>query len=169
MWLKANHSKFCLPTKKILSQCLKKSISESDKTAHKQIRKYTVLVIFISNISFSQGTNTLMGANIAGMAYASSTTADAWSLFNNVAGLAQVDHVKSSFAYEVRPSLIGASRMAAAISAPSKIATFGIGIFRFGDDIYNEHQLSIGAANQIGNTSLGAKINYTQYWADVVN
>jgi len=111
----------------------------------------------------AQSSSTLVGGRAAGLGYTSSAIEDEWSLFNNVAGLAQVDQFSTSFAYEVRPALIGANRMAAAISAPSKIGTFGVGIFRFGDEVYSEHQVSVGLGNQIGNTSLGAKLNYSQY------
>src|SRR5258706_4634710 len=111
----------------------------------------------------AQSTSTLMGARAAGLGYTSATLADEWALFNNVAGLARIDQASTSFAYEIRPALLGANRMAASISAPSKIGTMGIGIFRFGDDVYSEHLVSLGVANQIGNTSLGGKINYIQY------
>jgi hypothetical protein len=120
-------------------------------------------VIIIAHEIEAQSTSTLMGARAAGLGYTTTVVEDEWALFNNVAGLARVDQLSASFAYEVRPALIGANRMAASISAPSKVGTLGVGIFRFGDDVYSEHQVSVGIGNQIGNTSLGAKINYSQY------
>jgi hypothetical protein len=111
----------------------------------------------------AQSTTTLIGGRAAGFGYASAVVEDEWSLFNNVAGLARVDQLSASFAYEARPALIGANRMATSISTPSKVGTLAVGIFRFGDDVYSEHQVSAGFGNQIGNTSLGVKVNYTQY------
>jgi len=129
-----------------------------------KVKKYFhALTILIAQVANAQSTTTLIGARAAGLGYATGVVEDEWSLFNNVAGLAHVDQLSASFAYEVRPALIGANRMAASISAPSKVGTLGVGIFRFGDDVYSEHQVSVGVGNQIGNTSLGAKINYTQY------
>jgi len=129
-----------------------------------KVKKYFhVLTIIIAHTVSAQSTTTLIGARAAGLGYTTAVVDDEWSLFNNVAGLAHVDQPSASFAYEVRPALVGANRMAASISAPSKVGTLGVGIFRFGDDVYSEHQVSIGIGNQIGNTSLGAKINYTQY------
>ncbi|GHM99041.1 hypothetical protein WSM22_05310 [Cytophagales bacterium WSM2-2] len=108
-----------------------------------------------------------MGARVAGMGYASScVVSDEWSLFNNVGGLAKVNRASSAFAYEMRPSLVGASRMAAGIAIPVHIGTMGLGIFKFGDNIYSEQQASMAFGNSIGNTSLGIKANYIQYQAD---
>jgi hypothetical protein len=129
-----------------------------------KVKKYFhVLTIITVQAANAQSTTTLIGARAAGLGYTTSVAEDDWSLFNNVAGLAHVDQLSASFAYEVRPALMGANRMAASILAPSKVGTLGVGIFRFGDDVYSEHQVSVGVGNQIGNTSLGAKINYTQY------
>jgi len=127
---------------------------------------YFAIAVISSNACFAQSSSTLMGANIAGMGYASATIAGACAVFNNVAGLVHSDQLCMSYSYDVRPGLIGANRMAAAVSARSKIAAFSVGVFRFGDEVYNETQVSICAANEIDNTALGAKINYTQYWAE---
>ena len=122
-----------------------------------------VLTVLIAQTVNAQSTTTLMGGRAAGLGYATAVTEDEWSLFNNVGGLSHVNQLNASFAYEARPALIGANRMAASISTPSKIGTVGVGIFRFGDEVYGEHQVCFGVGNQIGNTSLGAKVNYTQY------
>jgi hypothetical protein len=97
------------------------------------------------------------------MGYASSAYADTWSIFNNVAGLGRVKQFSSSLAYEIQQNLVDANRMALSIASPSSIGSFGLGIFRFGNEIYNEHLVSLAAANQIGNTALGIKTNYVQY------
>src|SRR5260221_700043 len=128
------------------------------------VKNYFFMFFFLwAKIINAQSTSTQMGARAAGVGYTSATLADEWALFNNVAGLARVDQLSTSFAYEILPALLGANRMAASISAPTKIGTMGLGIFRFGDDIYSEHLVSLGVANQIGNTSLGGKVNYIQY------
>lgn len=127
---------------------------------------FHVLAIAIAQRAGAQSSSTLMGARAAGLGYASVALQDEWALLNNVAGLAGVDHAGAAFAHEVRPVLTGANRIAACIVAPAKIGTLGIGIFRFGDEVYSEHLLSVGAGNQIGNTSLGIKMNYIQYRAE---
>jgi hypothetical protein len=107
-----------------------------------------------------------MGGRSAGLAYASATLHDEWSLLNNVAGLSKVNQLSTAFAYEVRSSLIGANRMAAVIAAPIKKGAAAFGLFRFGDDLYNEHVISLGYSNQLGLAALGVKVNYTQYYAE---
>jgi hypothetical protein len=106
-----------------------------------------------------------MGARTTGLANASSTLKDEWSLFNNVGGLAQTKHLCTTAAYEVRPSLLGANRMAASFIVPFKFGTSAFGVFRFGDELYSEQVVSAGFSNQFGIASLGIKINYIQYRA----
>jgi hypothetical protein len=59
--------------------------------------------------------------------------------------------------------LIGANRAAAAFAIPIKIGVIGTGVYKFGDDLYNEQVLSAGFSNQFGIAALGAQVNYTQY------
>jgi hypothetical protein len=140
-----------------------KNRSQKPKAIVKVKIYFQVLALVIAHSANAQSATTLIGARAAGLGYATSVAEDEWSLFNNVGGLARVDQLSTSFAYEARPALIGANRMAASITAPTKVGTVGVGIFRFGDDVYSEHLVSFGVGNQVGNTSLGAKINYTQY------
>lgn len=114
----------------------------------------------------AQSASTLMGARAMGMGFSSSTSTDEWSLFNNVGGLGKVNQAGANFAYEIRPALIGANRLAASILTPIKIGTVGMGLFRFGDDVYSEHLVSLGFGSSVGNTSLGTKVNYIQYQAE---
>ncbi len=107
-----------------------------------------------------------MGARGAGMGYATATLRDEWSLINNAGGLSRIDQPTVAFAYEAHPGLIGGNRIAALFSSPLKIGVAGVGLFRFGDDLYNEQIISTGYSNQFGIASLGLKVNYIQYHAD---
>lgn len=108
----------------------------------------------------------MMGARAGGLGYTSAVIDDEWSLFNNVGGLGKIKQQSGNFAYEARPALVAANRMAASFLTHTKAGTLGAGIFRFGDDVYSEQMVSIGYGNQIGNTSLGSKVNYIQYRAE---
>jgi hypothetical protein len=125
-----------------------------------------LVIAFAVTHTHAQSVNTLMGARSSGLAQASTTLKDEWSLFNNVGTLAKVEKLSTAFAYEVRPSLQGTNRMAAILNAPFKFGTFGIGLFRFGDDLYSEQLVSAGFSNQFGIASLGVKVNYIQYRAE---
>ena len=119
-----------------------------------------------TKILIAQSISTLVGARAMGMGFSSSAIADEWSLFNNIGGLGKIDRASTNFTYEIKPALIGANRFAASIIIPTKLSAFGLGIFRFGDDLYSESIVSFGLGNTIGNTSLGAKANYVQYRAE---
>lgn len=125
-----------------------------------------MLIFSYPKPGFSQSTSTLLGARSMGMGFSSSTLADEWSLFNNVGGLGKIVQASTNFAYEIKPGLTGANRLAASLLMPTKLAAVGLGIFRFGDDIYNENIASLAFGNTIGNTSLGLRSNYIQYRAE---
>jgi len=107
-----------------------------------------------------------MGARAAGMGYACSTLKDEWAFFNNPGALAALEKSSCIFSYEISPSLPGASRIAAGILLPAKFGVTGLGVFRFGDELYSEQIVSGAFSNTFGITSLGVKVNYIQYKAE---
>jgi hypothetical protein len=133
----------------------------------KTVRLYGSLFLCFSVIFLSAGQSgsSLVNARALGFGNTSATLTDEWSLLNNVGGLSKVRVTSIAMAYEARPGLVGANRMAATFSVPVKIGTYGVGVFRFGDDLYNEQILSAGFGNSFDNTSLGVKVNYVQYRA----
>ena len=88
---------------------------------------------------------------------------DEWSLFNNPAGLSGIKHTTAAFTYEAVPDFSPFNRTAALIAAPSSYGTFGFGMYRFGDDLYNEQIARAGFSNRFGLASLGVTANYVQY------
>ena len=106
-----------------------------------------------------------MGARAEGMGYASACLADTWSMHNNIAGLAKTKSAAAGFSYHAIPSAPFFNRISAVFAVPLKAGAAGIGLFRFGDALYNEHILSVGSAHTFGLASLGATINYLQYHA----
>lgn len=114
----------------------------------------------------AQSVPTLIGAKANGMGYTSATITDAWGIFNNIAGIANLKNTTAAFTYDVHPTLPGANRTAATVSVPIKIGAIGAGAYRFGDDLYNEHVISTGYSNQFGIAAIGARLNYIQYRAE---
>lgn len=104
-----------------------------------------------------------MGARANGIGYTSSALFDTWGIFNNIAGIAKLENPTVAFAYDLHPSLPGANRTSAAFGLPIKIGVAGAGVYRFGDDLYNETILSGGFSNQFGLAALGVQVNYIQY------
>lgn len=107
-----------------------------------------------------------MGARAQGMGNASACLGDVWSITNNIAGLAKTEGTFAGFSYHAIPSAPFFNRMAAAFALPVKPGVAGIGVFRFGDDLYSEQVVSVGFANTFGLASLGARVNYAQYQAN---
>ncbi|MBL7856938.1 MAG: hypothetical protein JNM57_04555 [Cyclobacteriaceae bacterium] len=108
----------------------------------------------------------LYGARQNGLAYASACLQDEWSVFNNIAGMADVKKLQAGFTYDARPYLKSFDRMAVAVVNPIKIGSLGVGASRMGDDLYNEHVLAVGFSNHFGLASLGIRANYIQYRAE---
>ena len=107
-----------------------------------------------------------MGARAEGMGNASACLRDVWSITNNIAGLASMRGATAGFSYQAIPSAPFLNRMAAVFALPVKPGVAGLGVFRFGDDLYNEHVLSAGFANTFGLALLGLRVNYVQYKAN---
>ena len=126
----------------------------------------SVLIFLLVKNTTGQSISTTIGARVASMGNPSSVLADEWSLLNNIGGLAKVKETSTAFSFEAKPALPGASRMAATFSTPLKIGALGIGVFKFGDNIYSEQILTTGFSNQFGIASLGLKLNYIQYRAE---
>jgi hypothetical protein len=122
-----------------------------------------ILLVCQSFIAVAQSASTEMGGRAAGMGYASVANHDEWSLFNNVAGLADQKNTSVCFAYDMLPDLPGSNRMAAAMTIPTKVGVAGIGMFRFGDALYSEQIASSAFSNKMGIASLGLRVDYVQY------
>ena len=131
------------------------------------MRVHPLLLLLLSvHVVAAQSVSTQIGARANGIGYASASLFDTWSIFNNVAGLAKVDKASVGFTYDLHPSTSGANRTAAVFALPTPVGVAGIGAYRFGDQLYNEHIISAGFANKFGLAALGAQINYIQYTAD---
>jgi hypothetical protein len=111
----------------------------------------------------AQSTSTLIGARAMGLGYASSCLSDTWAVFNNPAGLAGEDKPAAIFTYDAYPSFSPFNRMAAGFATPTGPGVTALGVYRFGDDLYNEQILTAAFANTLGLASLGIKVNYIQY------
>jgi hypothetical protein len=111
----------------------------------------------------AQSSFPLIGSRAAGVGYATSCLTDGWAIFNNPAGLAALKNLEVGFAYESVPGFSPFNRMATFIAAPVRIGVFNAGVFRFGDDLYNEQKINFGYANKFGLASLGTTFQYIQY------
>ena len=140
--------------------CVKKTLSRINT-----FWRYLVLCLACSD-AVAQSASVQMGARAHGLANASACLSGVWSLHNNIAGLAETEVAAAGCTYDAVPSAEFFNRLAAVFAVPLRYGVAGAGIFRFGDDLYNEQIASLGFANTLGLVSLGLKINYCQYRAN---
>ena len=132
----------------------------------KTLALYTILALAVHQTAAQSAMNNV-GARAMALGFTSSTLHDEWAIYNNVAGVAKVDHPVAAFTSEINPAFPAFNRMAALFVAPIKKAgVAGLAAYRFGDNLYNEQILSAGFANKMGLASLGIKVNYFQYYAE---
>jgi len=117
----------------------------------------------LSTLCAGQDGLTQSGARSFGLANASLTLRDPFSLFNNVAGISGVEEISAFGAYDNRFGIAELQTLSAGVLYPTKFGTFGVSFLRFGDQVFSEQSIGIGYGYSIGVIHFGAKINYLQY------
>jgi hypothetical protein len=116
--------------------------------------------ILCLTLQAQSGGNTF-GARSTGMANASVTMSDEWSGFNNIGALAGVDRQYAGFGYGNRFGLEGWNTIGASFVSPMSFGgVAGLGVWRFGDNLYNENRVSLGYSHKLYGVSLGLQANY---------
>ncbi|EPR68020.1 hypothetical protein [Cyclobacterium qasimii] len=132
------------------------------------MEKWVLLGIFLlfSRIGWAQNSmdHFPKGAQSIGIGNASVTLSDPWAIFNNIGALGKAPSEAHAIAgYDHRLGLNELTTLAAGITLPTeKIGTIGIGISNYGGELFNQQQIGLGLAKQLGLASLGIKINYFQ-------
>ncbi|MCC5930933.1 MAG: hypothetical protein JJU28_16935 [Cyclobacteriaceae bacterium] len=132
------------------------------------MHKISVFLIFslISHELLSQSADLHLGGRSLGLANASVTLMDEWSIINNVAGIhglaGPIAGIGSKYRYNL-PELSGVYMVAV---LPWQEFGLGINIYRIGDELYSEHKIGLGIAHKAGFVKLGAKVNYYQIRAE---
>lgn len=107
-----------------------------------------------------------MGARANGMGLSSSCLSDPWAIWNNIAGLADLENPQVATSYLLHPGISSFNTMAALYAQPLNTGALGIGVSRFGDELFHQQILTAGYSNSFGIASLGVKLNYIQYAAE---
>lgn len=98
-----------------------------------------------------------------GMGNITTTNTNYGAGLSNIAGIAAIKDIIIGTSYRHAMDLEGFNTASLAVAIPVKIGSFGLGISRFGDDLFNQQMLSVGYANTFGIASLGIRANYLQY------
>lgn len=94
--------------------------------------------------------NNPIGARSAAMGHASVSLSDAWSVYNNQAGLGFIRNSLAGISYENRFLSQEIGVKSGAVILPIKTGTFGLSINSFGYSLYNENKYSLSFAKALG-------------------
>ena len=124
-----------------------------------------VVSLFISIPFFliGQDGDFRLGARMTAMGGIGSTVTGPWGLFNNIAGIGSLKQPMAMVGYQSRFNLKELQSVGAGFVYPMQFVNAGVSFFRFGDDIFNEQNLSIALASSVDRVSLGIAINHVQY------
>ena len=103
------------------------------------------------------------GARAAAMGNASVTLPDVWALHNNIAGIASLTKPEAGVYVENRFGIQAFTTAALqAVYPTDKFGSYGISLSRFGDALYSQQSVGLGAAHKLGQFSLGGKVDIWQ-------
>lgn len=125
---------------------------------------FTYCFILVSITAFAQGGTELLpkGARSMGFGNANVTVSDAWSIFNNIGTLTGTDESQAFFAYDHRGNLSELTTLAAGLVINTDQFSYGLSVSTYGEDLFSQSQIGIGAAQKLGIASIGIKASYFQ-------
>jgi hypothetical protein len=127
------------------------------------IRRTSVLLLIIISVNL-HAQNLPSGAQAAGLGFATVALEGRMGVWSNAAGLSTVRNRQILSGYENRYGLIeGLHAMLGAYLHPFRQSAVGVSFYRFGDDIFSQHKLSLSAGHQMGQFSGGLRLNQHQY------
>lgn len=121
------------------------------------------LLLFLVNTIQAQMTSFDLGGRNAGIAGASITLGDSYSLFNNVGGIARISKHSIFVSYQNRYGIEQFQVVGAGAIYSHEIGNAGIGFFKFGDDIYSEQRIHLALGHKVQMVSLGLGLDLLQY------
>jgi len=122
-----------------------------------------ILTLLLPLYCFCQQPVPVAGARAEALAGAPATLTDAYAVFNNAAGLATIPDTTVFFDKRLAFGLAPLQNLYAGIAMPLKAFTLGVGLQRFGGQLYNQQQITISAAKKLGLAALGINISRRQY------
>lgn len=102
------------------------------------------------------------GPRAQGMGGVAVISSDPWAVLNNPAGLATLDELSFFANYRTIFDFAPFNTVSAGAIIPTDFGTAGVGVFRFGDELFNSQMISLSIAKKIGIMQLGIEANYLQ-------
>ena len=119
---------------------------------------------FLASSSFSQNDpfSQAQGARSQGLGNSKMNLSDAWGYFNHIGALDRLESTEIAAGYDLRFGLKELSTFSLASGIKTDFGTIGLGISRYGGELFNQHLIGAGFSNTIGIMSFGAKIDWLQ-------
>lgn len=127
------------------------------------MKKYLIIIfiLLIALKAFPQFNENVTGARSGGMADASATLQDVWSVFNNPAGIAGLNTTKLGLFYENRFGLKETGYGAVAFATPMANGNLGFGMTHFGYSLFRTSKFGLSYAQQLfPSVAMGVQIDY---------
>lgn len=121
------------------------------------------LLLFFTFQIHAQSIYAPVSSRVIGMGDASVTMEGYWASFQNTAGITTTESLELGATYENRFGMPGMDFMAAGVTGKIPFGYAALNVFRFGDDLYNEHKISVSYATELGIIKIGGRVNYLQY------
>ncbi len=129
------------------------------------MRSLLILILISSFLCrpFAQSGTYTLGARSTGLAGASISIADEYSLFNNVGAMGRVSSSALFAGYQSRYGISEFQVVNGGALYHHRIGTAGIGYFKSGDSRFSEQHIHLAVGNQIQKVSLGLAVDVIQY------
>ena len=122
-----------------------------------------MVFLFVTVTAFGQNGNYRLGARSAAMGGTSITLNDHWSIFNSVGALALSDKNAVFSSYQNRFDLSEFQVLGAGYVHTLEKAAAGLGLYRFGGQLFSEQRINLAIGHTLDRVSLGVNIDYLQY------
>ena len=120
-------------------------------------------LLLLPHLCYCQQAIPVAGARAEALAGAPATLSDAYALFNNAAGLAQIPDTTIFFDKRLAFGLAPLQNLYAGVALPLPRFSVAAGLQRFGGDLYNQQQISVAIAKKLGLAALGVSIGHRQF------
>lgn len=105
------------------------------------------------------------GAQSAGMANASSTLQGPWSIFQNQAGLSNLESLSAGVFYQSRFGLPELSTVGLGVASPLGDGVVGLSYSRYGQTAYRKQKIGLAYARKLGEKlDVGVQLDYIGVW-----
>lgn len=124
---------------------------------------FSILSFTLTLACLAQDGKYNFGARSSGMAGASLTVGDEYSLFNNIGGLGLMENHAAFAGYQNRYGITEFQVIGGGAVYSHDIGNAGIGYYKFGDDLYSEQRVHLAIGSSLQLVSLGLGVDLIQY------